>query len=457
MVVRRSTGSNRVLVRHTLLRRICTVLGMVVVAHLGMSTASAGEGPSLVDEDTPPTGSYVWVPPADMKSPTEPVANGQPHVLFLNRCEGGQTVTAGWPDDSTIKRSGILHGTVNFPPFPFGDAAWEAVLEHTREIFAPFNVAITDVDPSPASHDAAIVCGSGALAGFSGAGGVAPFTCGVIQNPITFTFPESLGNNPRLIAEVIAQEAAHAWGLDHSYKCEDPMTYLSGCGPKSFQDGDYPCGEYSPRSCQCGGGTQNTFAHIMGLFGPAVPDMHPPTAAIMHPHDGQIFEVGADFDIRVQVDDDVGVTLVSLYVNGELVDQDSEPPFGPWPVIDIPEGVYDLQVEAFDASGKTGISDVVRVQATPGGVPPKGGGDGDDAPGDDGGPPGGNGGIDDPGEDGTASDALPPGFGPDADLEGCACSARSSGSMGALWLAWLLALRRARRPRHRSWHRGPRR
>jgi hypothetical protein len=445
-----SAGASRAVVRRALIHRLGLTLIVATATGAVAPRASASDGPDPAASAEPARGTYVRVPPADFTTDPAPQRNGQPHVLYLNRCEGGQTVTSGWPDDSTVKRSGILYGTVHFPPYPYGDASWQQVVEHTREIFAPFNIAITDIDPSPSPHDAAIVCGSGGLAGFHGAGGVAPFTCGVITNPITFTFPESLGNNARVIAEVIAQEAAHAWGLDHSYKCEDPMTYLSGCGPKSFQDGSYPCGEYSPRSCECGGSTQNTFAHIMALFGPAVPDLHPPTVAITYPQHGQVFEAGSDFEIRVKVDDDVGVTLVSLEVNAQVVSQDTEEPFGPWPVVDIPEGVYELQAEASDASGKTGVSGIVRIEVTADGMPPD---DDDGVDSQGGGGPHPDGGTDDDAEDPSAeSGALPPGFGPgDEAGPGCTCATGPSRSTAPAWLVvgLIFGLIARRRPRPR--------
>jgi MYXO-CTERM domain-containing protein len=306
-------------------------------------------------------------------------------------------------------------------------------VQHTQAIYAPFGIVVTDVDPSPMPHDEALVCGSGGLAGFGGAGGVAPFTCGVIEKPITFTFPESLGSDPRTIAEVIAQESAHAWGLEHEYKCEDPMSYLSGCGDKTFQDGEYQCGEYSPRACECGGATQNSYQYILSLFGPAVPDLQAPTAAIVAPVDGDVFSVGADFDVAVEVGDDNEVVRVSLYLDGAVSTEDMSVPFGPWSVVDAPEGTYEFYIVATDAAGKTTQSDVVRVDVTadpidpdaPGGAGSDAGdgadgddagasGEGDDAGGDDM-DDGGIAGSDDPG-------ALPPGFGLGGDPAGCACT-----------------------------------
>jgi MYXO-CTERM domain-containing protein len=105
----------------------------------------------------------------------------------------------------------------------------------------------------------------------SGVGGVSPFSCGTINNSIVFTFAVVYGTAYRDICETSAQEIAHSFGLDHEHLCSDPMTYLTGCGNKSFQNVAAPCGEYSNRACMCGGNTQNSVALLdqrLGLYEP---------------------------------------------------------------------------------------------------------------------------------------------------------------------------------------------
>lgn len=425
---------------------------------LGIAGTAGAEEPA----ELAPRGSYVRVdldPSRVITSDDEPVfGGGPPHILFLNRCTGGETITPGG-GGSVANQSSILSFSVNFPPFPYGDAAWSQVMDHARSIFSPFNISVVDVDPGNTPHDEAIVCGDAAQAGFNGAGGVAPFTCGIINNPITFTFAETLGNNPRLLAEVVAQEAAHAWGLDHEYLCQDPMTYLSGCGNKTFQDVDAQCGEFSARSCDCGGGTQNSYQHILNAFGSAVPDTQAPTAAITYPHDGDVFEPGSDFEITVDVNDDVQVTLVTLYSNDAPAGADETSPFGPWPVTNIPEGVYSFYIEAEDPAGNLTQSPTVTINVSATGEPPPPDSGGDSDPG---GSTGGDGGIDSDGVDtndgvtsgpgGDDAGALPDGYstglGPEPTANGCDCTTGDSprGAMGfGLMLLALLGLRRGRR------------
>lgn len=439
--------------------RASTIVALAALG-LGISGAARANEPT---GDLTPRGSYVEVEldQSRLVDADDPTLGGAPRILFLNRCAGGETITPG-NGGSVANESSILSFTVNFPPYPYGDASWNQVMDHARSIFSPFNITVTDVDPGNTPHDEAIVCGDAASAGFSGAGGVAPFSCGIINNPITYTFAETLGNNPRLLAEVVGQEAAHAWGLDHEYLCQDPMTYLSGCGQKTFQDIDADCGEFQPRACSCGGNTQNSYQHIINSFGSAVPDTQAPTAAITAPADGEVFAPGSDFEIRVAVNDDVQVSLVTLYSGDASVGSDESSPFGPWPVTNIPEGTYEFYIEAEDTAGNVTVSPVVTVHVTPdGGPPPPTTDDGGDDGGSDGGGTGGDGGIGDGGSDGGGDDrgdagadggdagALPPDYGFDQDpsAQGCDCNSSGSprGGIGfGLLLLGLLGLRRRR-------------
>lgn len=428
---------------------------MAALAAVGTmaTTSSAGAEEPIADDH--PHGTYVRVDaPDDVASETPTQHGGAPHVLFLQRCEGGLTISPGG-GGSIANQSEIVGGVINFPPFPYGDTAWNDVLTRTRAIFSPFNITVTDVDPGNTPHDEAVVCGDGAMAGFAGAGGVAPFSCGVINNAITFTFAETLGNNPQLLAEVVGQEAAHAWGLDHEYLCEDPMTYLSGCGPKTFQNVNAQCGEFSARQCSCGGNTQNSYQHIINTFGAAIPDNQSPTAAITYPNDGDVFLPGAEFDITVDVNDDVQVANVTLFVDGSMEASDASAPFGPWPVSNIPEGSYEFYIEATDVAGNVTMSSVVSIDVTADGEPPPPPPAGDT--GDSGGGPGDSGGFDSGGVgdgtgvgDGVGGDAgaLPPdygsGFDPATGGTACECSAGTSprGGLGmGLMLLGLLGLR----------------
>jgi len=206
---------------------------------------------------------------------TSSSTEGESQVLYLNRCDGGVTVSEG-VDDARTDRSSLVDGAVRLPAFPFSDATWTQTVTHTREIFTRFNVFVTDVDPGLANHDEVFVCGDPALlGGGDDLGGLAPFTCsGPIRNAVAFVFAERIGDRPRVLAETIAHEAAHAWGLDHAVLCTDAMSYLE-CGDKEFVNQAAPCGENTERPCTCERESQNSAAHLLALFGPG-PGQAPP-------------------------------------------------------------------------------------------------------------------------------------------------------------------------------------
>lgn len=193
--------------------------------------------------------------------------DGIPRILYLNRCVGGCTLTPG-PDDAINNTSGIVAGTSLLAEFPYGDEVWNEVVACVRDQYSLFNINITDEDPGTTPHFESIVAGYAEDIGAGGAGGIAPFSCGVWGNSINFTFAETLGGNAQVLCEVVAQESGHVMGLEHALLCEDPMTYLSGCGPKKFQNIDAECGEFEATPCDCGNATQNSVQHLVDIFGP---------------------------------------------------------------------------------------------------------------------------------------------------------------------------------------------
>lgn len=218
-----------------------------------------------------PRTSYRWADPARV-TVAEPSA-ARSNVLYLNRCAGGCTLAPGH-DDSRADTSSLLGGAVTISEFKHGDQAWDAVVRCVAGMYEPFGIQVTDVDPGGAPHFEAIVAGAPAELGETDIGGVAPFACGVIDNAVTYSFANIYGSVQDL-CETVAQETAHAFGLEHEVLCDDPMTYLPACGPRAFRDVDAPCGELEPRACACGGETQNSYRRLLDEFDAGRPDGEP--------------------------------------------------------------------------------------------------------------------------------------------------------------------------------------
>ena len=263
----------------------------------------------------------TYIPFTRTTPPTMMYAAGDPLVVFLNRYGGGYSCG---DDDAARNVSSIAcnasGGVAAVGAFSGSDDQWTSVMSCMTELFAPFRLHITDVEPLDTAYVEAVVGGSPGDAGMPfGVGGVAPFGCELIPGAVVYAFADSYGSDTRAICETTAQEVAHAFGLDHEYLCEDPLTYLDGCGEKSFQDLWAACGEFEPRQCSCGDSSQNSVQAMLELFGAAdgtawvPPEDHAlPTVELLLPYDSEILPADSVIEVMVEASDDVGLTAVQL-------------------------------------------------------------------------------------------------------------------------------------------------
>lgn len=170
-------------------------------------------------------------------------------TIYLNR--DGALVRPG-ANDARLSTSSIVQEPTLLSPWDIDDEVWDETVACVRELYARFDVTITDEDPGDVPHIQAVFGGHPRDVGLpDNVAGVSPFTtdCGVIENSVVFTFTDVLPDDPRLMCEVMAQEIAHSFGADHELLPEDPMTYLDYPGERSFQDKLAACGEDTPRPC----------------------------------------------------------------------------------------------------------------------------------------------------------------------------------------------------------------
>lgn len=158
--------------------------------------------------------------------------------------------------------------------FSGGDAKWKSLMTCVKKMFTPFDVEVTDQRPTHDKFMMAVIGGKPADIGITNGhhvSGLAPFNGDVIPRAVVFGFAATVNNDPRAVCETIAMEIAHAYGLDHAYLCKDVMTYLRGCGAKTFVDADAPCGESKKRACEGGKPTQNSFRRLVEVLGARKP------------------------------------------------------------------------------------------------------------------------------------------------------------------------------------------
>ncbi|MFO0725882.1 MAG: Ig-like domain-containing protein [Myxococcota bacterium] len=289
-----------------------------------------------------------------------------PAILYLNRCRGGCFVEPG-PDDSRLGYSSIVAFPAHFPEFPATDTTWNEMVRCVKELYLPFDIEVTDVDPGDAPHFMNIVAGTPALIGAPiDAGGIAPFACVPLENAISFTFAGLYGDRPEELCVVVGQESGHAFGLDHELLCQDPMTYLDPCGKHYFRRADAHCGEHSPRECKCGQPFQNSYLQLMSTFGPRPSRLNlPPSVRIVRPE--KKAKVQPLFGVVVAATDDRVVDHVDLSVDGRPIGTSTQSPYVFTAPADLALGTHHLRAEAFDDEGtmQYATQEVELVEATP--------------------------------------------------------------------------------------------
>lgn len=292
-------------------RTVVTILGVVGV--LGVGTVAG-----LIIGKRMQTGEWKLPTRRDLEQigdtvrgrPIEPGPPPVPRVIYLHK---GPIALTGGDDDARARLSSVVASagahrhqdrpglgarpelaahhevapprTVALKGFRGSASSWKKIRTCVAGLFQPFDITVTDLEPAPGTpYVMAVVGGRPRDIGHAGkVGGLAPYSGEVIPGAVVFAFADQLGNRVRATCEVIGMEVAHALGLDHVHECKDVMTYLSGCGNKSFKDMDARCGESKPRTCADGAETQNSYRRLMAVLGPrkpaAVAPAKRPTAA----------------------------------------------------------------------------------------------------------------------------------------------------------------------------------
>ena len=345
-------------------------------------------------------------------------AAGETLILYINK--NGTTLSPG-TNDARTNRSTLVNQTTSIPAWTTSDANWQAIMDCTRTMWAPFNVVVTDVDPGNVPHMESIVTTDSSVIGMDpNVGGVSPYTigCDFIPNSIVFTFANAFNGNAETICEVMGQEMAHSVGLDHEMLASDPMTYLQYNGLQAFRDQAVSCGEYQNRACglqgECGA-TQNSYQMLMERVGPNGGGQNGiPSVAITSPQDGA--RVPPGFSVSADAQDDGSISKVELWVDGVLTDTKTAAPFTFQTSAQLANGSHAIQTIAYDDGNQSSTAQIT-VTVEQGAPDPGGDGDGD-------GTGGGNG-------DGSGDGTQDP-----AQLVG-GCQASGGGASGVLLLLGL--------------------
>jgi Big-like domain-containing protein len=351
------------------------------------------------------------------------LAVAQSRIVYMNK--NGVTLAPG-NNDSRTNKSTIVTQTTTFAAWNVSAANWSTVMTCMRDLFLRFDVQIVDTDPGNVPHMEAVFGGSPTQAGMpSNVAGVSPFTtdCSIIENSIVFTFTGAFQFTPREACEIMAQEVAHSYGLDHELLASDPMTYLQYNGNRAFQDMNAQCGESTARNCGINGSVcrtgQNSVALLKERLGTGG-DLVAPTMNWASPSDGATVPPG--FEVKASGADNIAVTGAVLKIDGMQTDMKTGAgPFTFATSSTLPEGQHTVVVEVSD--GKNIKSETRTVTVKKGAPPPDGTGSGSGA-----------------GGEGTGDPDLNNGD----IVGGCAASRSHTGWLFALGVLFV-ALRRRRR------------
>jgi MYXO-CTERM domain-containing protein len=256
-------------------------------------------------------------------------------------------------------------GTANRPSTEMScdDAEWAEIVACVTELYSPYDVIVTDVDPgSSVPHHEAVAAGSPDDMGITnnGVGGVGPLSPGCALHEDTVSFSFDMWPSAQFYCAVIGQETGHGFGIEHTYNCLDPMGagYITSCGPLYFRNETLPCTlesaapQGAPRDCNCGGGMQNVHNKLLGVFGPNATPLPAPVVTLTNPTNGATFPSGNEFTISASGVLRRGMGKAELYFNGYKWQtqeaQNNQTIFIFTAPPELPDGVIDVEVRLWN-------------------------------------------------------------------------------------------------------------
>lgn len=326
--------------------------------------------------------------PGDIDGPTHPMGLGD-KTLFVNFDGADMAACNSGPQNNC---SNLFFGTV----LPYsGDAAKRAsVIQIVRTRVNDFGITVTDTRPGSGDYDMEMV-GDWAGVGDQGFAGVAPGPVDCFDNrggEVSFTL-EASGSSDG-IAEIILQEVAHTWGLEHVDSQSDLLYPTTQGQNKVFLDECLQIvrlqdnGSVTPTGAFCGsqhaqfcsGGTQNSYQELLSIFGPGIPDTTAPSVEIISPTDGESIEGAVNLIVSFVDDQSPMIVNATITIEGASLDEPIEndgayaaPSELEFPIQGLPGGEYTLTIDAEDSEDNP-ASDSVAFTVI--GDPPMGGDDG---------------------------------------------------------------------------------
>lgn len=305
-------------------------------------------------------------PPAHLLAATPHVSArelGTPTTLFVN-FDG---IELGECNPSDSKKN--CHWYNNDEPVPAFTGSTQtkvSVLQAMRRDAADFGIRITAVRP-PESEDYTMVVYGGTEAHY-GVLGSAPSGDCLDQRPNEIAFAHIDGELVEWVnggSTTALHEAAHSWGLDHVDGDRTIMYPTGNNEPTAYGDACYAVVDdvdLNPGTASCPdlnrdlcgeANVQNATAALEALFGGPYVDVAAPTVELLEPADGQYFQAPADFDVLLEIRDDLHP---QVYDAAFWLNDDPQPEARPFTddhfaVAGLPIGTWAFHVELTDEAG----------------------------------------------------------------------------------------------------------
>jgi hypothetical protein len=248
-------------------------------------------------------------PPAPERSARPP---GTPTTLYVNF--GGAVLQTGCGNDPRHNCSTLFSRFDGYvgPSEANNQQKW-GILQAAHDRVSAFGITIVTDRPPDDVEYSMVIYGDIGEQTFAG---VAPYIdCEDRWGPDTSFSGDFDTSNTG--STIILHEAGHTWGLEHvatdrdilnPFKTSNTKQYFDDTCHKVVANTDLEpafgsCNRVHTRFCPLPG-YQNTWQELLYLFGPALPDVEPPTFEIVSPLDGTTYIAPATPLIIGHIDDD---------------------------------------------------------------------------------------------------------------------------------------------------------
>ena len=322
------------------------------------------EGPETLDDPAfaiaidPPQ-----LPPPKNLTGTVPPQRLGAKILFVN-FDGAQ-MNGGCGNDPHNDCSQIFNGVVL--PYSGDEAKRASVIQVIRSRVEDFGITVTNLRPDGGDYDMEMVGNwQGESPGFAG---IAPNIDCFDSDGGEVSFTLESAQTADGIAEIVLQEAAHTWGLEHVNVQTDLLYPTTSGSNKTFND---DCGKIvsdtmlneSNGYCNnvhtnfCDSGWQNSYQELLLVFGESTPDTVAPTVEIVEPADGSSNEGTFQLVIHIADDQSPVVADTTITIENPALPDPIPPLMGAYagpadlefPIQGLPDGEYTVHVAISDES-----------------------------------------------------------------------------------------------------------